>query len=403
MLLNWWREGSPYADYDIVIADGAIRSGKTISMICSFLQFAQETFDGKAFIIAGKSIGTLGRNVVTPMQQILSAWGWPYSYNRGDNAITVGTNVYYMFGANSEASQDTLQGMTAAGALADEVALMPQSFVEQMIGRCSVTGAKIFLNCNPKGPAHWFYTDFIQKADEKHILYLHFVMADNLTLSEKTRTMYARMFTGVFYDRYIRGLWTTAEGIIYRVYAENASEFRISRDDLPRFKEILIGCDWGGNKSAHSFTAVGIPFTEDAVYVLSAVRYEAKDTDALFILNRFDDFYLHVLNTYGVPTDGYGDSAEQAILNLISNQGKMHLRNSIKHPILDRIRATTYLIARRKLFLTDDCEPLDVALKTALWDTKNSDARLDNGTTWIDPLDSFEYAWERYIPYLLRH
>ena len=71
-LLWWWRDGSPYENHDIVIADGAIRSGKTISMICSFLQWSQEKFKGESFIIAGKSIGSLKRNVINPMIQILT-------------------------------------------------------------------------------------------------------------------------------------------------------------------------------------------------------------------------------------------------------------------------------------------------------------------------------------------
>src|SRR5690554_5290438 len=124
-LLYWWEEGSKYKDYDIVIADGAIRSGKTIAMICSFLRWSQSNHNGEDFIIAGKSIGALKRNVIKPMQQILDAWEWTYTYNRSENYLLIGNNTYYLFGANNESSQDVLQGLTSAGALADEVALFP--------------------------------------------------------------------------------------------------------------------------------------------------------------------------------------------------------------------------------------------------------------------------------------
>src|SRR5690606_3752301 len=100
-LLYWWQEGSPYKDKDIVIADGAIRSGKTIAMICSFLRWSLDNFQGHDFIVVGKSMGALKRNVVKPMRQILEAWGIKHEYNRSDNFIIIGSNTYYLFGANN--------------------------------------------------------------------------------------------------------------------------------------------------------------------------------------------------------------------------------------------------------------------------------------------------------------
>lgn len=241
-LIYWWEDGSPYKDYDMAIADGAIRSGKTIAMICSFLLWSQKTYNGETFIIAGKSIGALKRNVLKPMFQILTAWGWGYSYNRSENYITIGSNIYYCFGANNEASQDVLQGLTAAGYLADEIALFPQSFVDQMIGRCSVEGSKGFANCNPRGPYHYFKTEYIDKAKDKHIYYMHFTMDDNLSLSEKIKEKFRRMFSGVFFKRYILGLWVMAEGLIYDMFDE-------SKHKVPTFErdyiEYYVSCDYG--------------------------------------------------------------------------------------------------------------------------------------------------------------
>lgn len=219
-LLNWWRDGSPVANRAICIADGAIRSGKTIAMIASFLQFAMESFNGCDFIIAGRTIGSLKRNVITPMLQMLRAWGWNYTYNRSENFIIIENNTFYLFGANTEASQDVMQGMTAAGAFADEGALFPQSFIEQMIGRCSIEGSKIFINCNPAGPFHFLKKDYIDKADEKGIYHIHFTMDDNLTLAASVKERFRRMFSGVFYSRYILGEWQQADGIIYPMFNE---------------------------------------------------------------------------------------------------------------------------------------------------------------------------------------
>ena len=214
-LLYWWADGSRHNDKDIIIIDGAIRSGKTIACICSFLLWSQKRFSGENFIIAGKTINSLKKNVISPMISILMAWGWPHRYNRSENYIEIGTNTYYMYDANTQASQDKLQGLTAAGAYADEAALFPQNFIDQMIGRCSVDDSKIFMNCNPESPGHFLKTEYIDMAEEKNIFLMHFTMDDNLTLSEKVKERYKNMFTGVFYKRYILGLWCVAEGLVY--------------------------------------------------------------------------------------------------------------------------------------------------------------------------------------------
>ena len=193
-LIHWWRPVVRASQNDFVIADGAIRSGKTIAMIIGFLTWSQEMFSGQSFILAGKTMGALKKNVVRPMLQILEAWGWPYEYIRSgtDARLEIGSNTYYLYGANTEASQDALQGLTAAGAYADEAALFPQNFIDQMIGRCSVPGAKIWMNCNPGNPHNYIKEEFLDKAAEKHVYHLHFMMDDNWTLSPSVKERYKR-------------------------------------------------------------------------------------------------------------------------------------------------------------------------------------------------------------------
>src|SRR5690554_5942808 len=185
--LTWWLPESPMHNRDIIITDGAVRSGKTIATIDGFITWSQYTFDNQNFILAGKSMGALKRNVIRPMLQVLNAKGFKYNYNRSENYIEIGTNTYFCFGANNEASQDVLQGLTAAGGLGDEVALFPESFVEQMVARCSVEESRLWWNCNPEGPRHYIKKDYIDRAAEKNILRLHFTLDDNPTLSPKIK------------------------------------------------------------------------------------------------------------------------------------------------------------------------------------------------------------------------
>ena len=121
----WWKPGSPHANARVFLADGAIRSGKTVAMILSFLLWSQSTFKDQHFILAGVTGGAFRRNVLLPMFSILEGLGIPYAWKRTESSIQIGTNTYHIFGADKENAQDKLQGMTAAGAYADEVASSP--------------------------------------------------------------------------------------------------------------------------------------------------------------------------------------------------------------------------------------------------------------------------------------
>lgn len=221
-ILSWWHPDSPHSDYDGIIADGSIRSGKTLSMSLSFVMWAMSTYNDYQFGMCGKSIGALRRNVVRDLKRILPGRGYHVEDRRGDNMLIIRrgdvTNYFLMFGGKDESSQDNVQGVTLAGVLLDEVALMPESFVNQATGRCSVEGAKLWFNCNPGSRRHWFKLKWINQYKEKRLLYVHFTMDDNLSLSERVKERYRNMYSGVFYRRYILGLWCIAEGLVYPMF-----------------------------------------------------------------------------------------------------------------------------------------------------------------------------------------
>lgn len=223
-VLTWWCPKSPYRNYNGIVADGSVRSGKTLVMSVSFILWATTNFNNQNFAICGKTIASLRRNVIMQLPNWLEGICDVKEY-RGKNyvEITKGnrTNKFFLFGGKDEASASLIQGMTLAGVLFDEVALMPRSFVEQALARCSVEGSTYWFNCNPEGPEHWFKKEWIDKAEEKGILHLHFTMEDNNSLSPKVRKRYEEMFTGVFYDRFIRGLWCVAEGLVYQAFNNN--------------------------------------------------------------------------------------------------------------------------------------------------------------------------------------
>ena len=246
LTLTWWNRPR-FKDCDGIICDGSIRSGKTVAMTIGFLLWSMSRFNGQSFGICGKTIESLRRNVITHIPQWVEGI-FTVQEKRAENKliITLGdvSNTYYMFGGRDESSYTLVQGITLAGCLFDEVALMPRSFVDQTMARCSVSGSKFWFNCNPENPGHWFYTDWIKKAREHNILYLHFTMDDNLSLDPEIKARYENMYTGVFYRRYILGLWVRAEGLVYPMFKRDAHIVDIIPEISPRHR-YYISIDYG--------------------------------------------------------------------------------------------------------------------------------------------------------------
>lgn len=368
-LLMWWTDSSPYRDYDMVIAEGAIRSGKTIGCIDSFITWSLAKHRQQNFIVAGKSMGALKRNVLEPMFQILTAKGIDYHYHRSENPhIIIGTNTYYLFGANNEASQDTLQGLTAAGAYLDEVALFPRSFVDQAIGRCSAetdgNGAKIFFNCNPAGPYHWFKVDFIDKAKEKRILVLHFTMDDNLSLSERTKERFRRMFSGVFFKRYILGLWVMAAGIIYSMFDEEKHVV----DELPdKFDRLFVGADYGiGNPTA--FVLIGQKGMD--FFVVREYYFDSRKEGWQKTVGQYaKDFKLFIGEDK--PEYLFFDPSAAALILELKQMGVLNIKGA-DNDVIDGIQLVQNLLADNggRLFVHRSCSNLIREFFSYSWDPK---------------------------------
>lgn len=242
--MNWWSKPE-YHDFDAIICDGAVRSGKTLSMSLGFVFWACSSFSGGSFAMCGKTVTSLRRNVVTPLLSVLGEYGFICSEKVSRNYIDVAflgkTNRFYLFGGKDEGSASLIQGMTLSGVFLDEAALMPRSFVEQALARCSVNGSKMWFNCNPDNPAHWFYNEWIKKSDEKRALYLHFTMDDNPSLSEQLKSRYKRLYSGTFYDRFVLGRWTASEGVVYPMFNRKAHVF----SGEVECEKYVISCDYG--------------------------------------------------------------------------------------------------------------------------------------------------------------
>ena len=234
----------PFTKYDALICDGAIRSGKTAFMMLAFVDDAMRRFNNQRFGICGKTVDSTVKNIIAPYLALNYAKDkYRLQWKRTDKVLIVSggerENVFEVFGGKDESSFMLIQGRTLAGVLLDEVALQPRSFVEQAVARCSVAGSKLWFNCNPDSPQHWFYTEWIQHAKERNALHLHFQLEDNPSLDESIINRYKSLYTGVFYQRYILGEWVLAEGLVYEFGEDNIT------DEQPKGAEYYISVDYG--------------------------------------------------------------------------------------------------------------------------------------------------------------
>jgi len=338
-VLCWWHEKSKYANYNGIIADGAIRSGKTVCMGFSFVLWAMTNYDRHNFAMCGKTIASFRRNVLGTLKQQLKARGYTVTEKRSENLLVVSqgerANLFYMFGGKDESSQDLIQGITLAGVLFDEVALMPESFVNQATARCSVKGSKFWFNCNPAGPMHWFYTEWILKCRKLKMLYLHFTMADNLTLDKEVKERYEAMWSGVFYDRYIRGLWVMAEGLIYNFFNKTAHV----TDELPQKGRYYISCDYGTLNpfSAGLWCVNGGRAVRIREYYYSGRSEQTQKTD--------EEYYTELERLAGdLPIEAVVvDPSAASFIATIRRHGRFPVRKA-KNDVLPGIRLTAAML-----------------------------------------------------------
>lgn len=407
----------PYSKYDALICDGAVRSGKTSIMMWAFVRWAMENFSGQRFGVCGRTVDSCTKNIIVPFTAMsLAKERYLIRWRRGDKVMEVRrgavTNYFEVFGGKDEASYTLIQGRTLAGVLLDEVVLMPRSFVEQALARCSVDGARLWFSCNPGSPHHWFYQEWIKRSRERNALYLHFEMTDNPGLSKRTLERYENMYAGIFYDRYVRGLWVAAEGIVYKDFANDTEKYLIgdplewAKQNGTSFSIISIGVDFGGTKSATKFQATGI--TKDfRVVALEEEYIKNEEIDPNALNRRFATFCQLITSKYGY-SQTRADSAETVLIRGLDHTAqKMHIgtqvKNAMKLQITDRIRLVVLLMKQGRFKVSRNCPHLIDALQTAIYDPdKFEDERLDDGTSDIDSLDAFEYSIEPYYKDLER-
>lgn len=389
-ILNWWCKDSPVKEKEGIIADGAIRSGKTLSMSLSFVVWAMTTFKGQNLGMCGKTIGSFRRNVLFWQKLMLRSRGYAVTDYRNDNLVVVSkkgvSNYFYIFGGKDERSQDLIQGITLAGCFFDEVALMPESFVNQATGRCSVDGSKYWFNCNPDGPYHWFKINWIDKRKEKRLLYLHFTMDDNLSLSERIKERYRSLYSGVFFRRYILGLWVVAEGIIYDMFDEK--KHIIDSLEGMVFRDYYVSCDYG-TQNATVFLLWSKDVNSGKWICSREYYYSGKDEGRQKTDTEYADDLKEWLGGIEPAKIVIDPSAASFIAELKKRGYKV---KKAKNDVLDGIRYVASLLNRGMIGIHKSCKNTIMEFNSYTWDAKASERGEDKPVKqWDHCMDALRY------------
>lgn len=367
----WWLKPST-KNHKAIICDGSVRSGKSISMTVGFVFWSMKNFDGESFAFCGKTIESLKRNIITPMHKWLEGI-CTIKENISKNYIEITmngkSNRYYVFGGKDESSYQLIQGITLAGVLCDEVALMARSFVEQAVTRCSVSGSRLWFNCNPESSEHWFYKEWILKSEDKNALHLHFMMEDNFSLAQETKDMYERSFSGVFYDRYIKGLWVLAEGLVYPMF--DKSKHVLESYQSSSFTEYYISIDYGTlNPCSMGLWAV----ENDKAVRIDEYYYDGRSKG---VLKTDEEYYQALENLAGDKKIRYViiDPSASSFITCIRRHGKFVVRQA-RNSVIDGIRETATLISSGKIFICKNCEGILKEFALYRWDERSAEDKV---------------------------
>lgn len=365
-LVMKWAHLPQYRDKKAIICDGSVRSGKTVSMIIGFVHWAMRFFDGKNFGICGKTVSSTERNIITPLLSMVDITDYyDVTYRRGDSLLTIRdgekVNRFYVFGGKDESSYTLIQGITLSGVLFDEVALMPQSFVDQAIARTlSEQDARHWFNCNPESSEHWFYKEWICNTRQKKAIHLHFTMQDNPILSPAQIADAEASFSGVFYDRYIRGLWCVAEGLIYPQFDK---EKHVRRLEHPQGKW-YISVDYG---TLNAFSAGLWCYDGHTAYRAAEWYYSGRDTKQQLTNTQYAAAIKKLAGNRKIESVIVDPSAASFIAELVHNG--FHVRKG-NNDVLEGIRRVSTDLQNGKLLFSPSCKDCIREFSLYRWDEK---------------------------------
>ena len=377
------------------IATGSVRSGKTIACTIAWIWYIMTGPDAD-YAMLGKSLGTLKRNVINDLFDIVGKGNAKWVDRQQGEMRILGKRVYAI-GAATEEAEERIRGATFAGAYCDEANLYPESVWMQLQARLSIPGARTFANCNPDSPYHWFYKNVLRNKEMDKKIW-QFGMSDNLSLTDEYKRQLASQFSGVFKKRFIDGKWCVADGKIYDTFDPEIHCIDTAPlvQAIPKNRiEYWVGCDQGTSVTCSWSIMCRDKFT-GITYKIAEYYYVAKDQrkqkdDSEY----YEDFKKFIQEN--IPPEHhfklavYGDPAASSWDAMLTNHG-FNFRHA-DNDVLEGIKHVLQLINTGKYFIDKKCKKTIEEYDSYSWDEKAQEKGEDKPKKVFDhACDSDRYA-----------
>ena len=389
--------------------EGSIRSGKTFASIVRWLAFVATAPQQGELVMVGKSRDSLYRNVISPIQSSPEyAFLKPFvKYRAGAPIGWIFGRQVHVLGANDAKAEGKIRGMTVVGAYVDELTMIPVEFFKQMLGRMSVVGAAMFATTNPDSPAHWLKTEYLDKLGQfPDWRRFHFTLDDNPALSPEYVASIKREYTGLWYKRFILGMWVAAEGAIYNMWDPDRHVRPWA--EMPDMRAIIgVGIDYGTtNATAALMLGVSRELVgnhyQSRLWLLDEWRYDSRAADGVTKPDvELSAMFRTWLAEPHVPDGNLGAAHKPKFIILdpsaASFRAQLH-KDGVATANGDNqvgkgIALMASLLAEDKLVVTDRCQGFIAEAPGYAWDPKKSEAGMDVPVKVADhSLDAGRYA-----------
>jgi PBSX family phage terminase large subunit len=365
------------------IAWGPVRSGKSVALeVFRWFEYVNNAPSGGELLMAGKTLKSLERNVLIPLKR----WFGPslISYSLGKKEATIAGRRVELEGANDRGAVDKVTGMTLSGALCNELTLLPQNFFNQTLGRLSIPGAKLFGTTNPDSPFHWLKEEYLDRASELDLRHWRFQLDDNIFLPESYVQALRAEYTGMWFQRYIKGLWVLAAGAIYSMFDTEKHVRDLEQDRFRQIQRFILDCDYGtSNPTTFSLKGIWHEETERGRRVPFAHTFreyyyngaeEGQKTDQQFVED-LGEWLPERLGPYEIDPVLYVDPSAASFIAAARSAGY----NAVPadNAVLDGIRFVSSMLegqakrdGRPRLTFSPDCEKTPQEYTSYVWDEK---------------------------------
>lgn len=345
----------------INIFEGSVRAGKSFITMLRWLEFIRSGPKGP-LIIVGRTDKTIKRNIITPLEDLV---GSAVQYSIGKGEVSLYGRTMFVVGANDERSEAKIRGSEFAGALIDELSLIPESFFKMLLSRLSVNGAKLFATTNPDSPYHWVKKDFIDRQNELNLKVFSFNIEDNPSLSEEYKSDLRKEYRGLWYSRFIEGRWVVAEGSVYDFFEEKTHVI-----DLPpgTADYYVVGIDYGTTNPC-SFVLIGYcPGLYPNKWCEKEYYYDSRQTQRQKSDYEYAQDLIDFINGYNVRTI-YIDPSAASLKRELARNGVSNVRDAI-NDVVPGIRFQSNLISSGNYKICANCTNVISEYLTYLWDSK---------------------------------